>query len=76
MTFKGWIAASAIAVLLAGCTGLAAIRPIVDMEGVDPVKLNRDMAACEDYVASQLISAGNGVSRCMSEKGYKILRWN
>lgn len=62
---------------LAACgTSISGIRPIIDLEGVNMVQHNRDLAACEDYVASQLISAGNGTSRCMSEKGYKILRWN
>lgn len=61
---------------LAGCSGISAARPIIDMEGVDVVKYNRDLATCEDYVSSQLFSPGNGTSRCMSEKGYKILRWN
>lgn len=70
------IAALMIGAGLMGCTGLAATRPVVDMKGVDPVRYNRDLAACEDYVARQFISAGNGVSRCLSEKGYKILRWN
>lgn len=61
---------------LGACTPISGTRPIIDLEGVDMVKHNRDLAACEDYVASQLIVAGNGTSRCMSEKGYKILRWN
>lgn len=73
---KRLMAASAFGAALASCTPISGTRPIIDLEGVDMVKHNRDLAACEDYVSSQLISPGNGVSRCMHEKGYKILRWN
>lgn len=75
VTFKRVIAASVIGVGLAGCgTPISANRPIVDMEGVDVVKHNRDMAACEAWVASQAITFGNATERCMREKGYKILK--
>lgn len=66
----------AAALMLAGCSSVSSQRPLVDLEGVDLAKYQRDMAACEDETASQLVVAGNGVSRCMQAKGYKILRWN
>ena len=62
--------------LLAACSPISASRPIVDMEGVSLVKYNRDLADCENWVASQAFVAGNGVSQCLSDRGYKILRWN
>lgn len=49
-------------------------RPLVDMEGVDPIKHNRDLADCYDRVAAQFISSGNAVGNCMASKGYKVLR--
>jgi hypothetical protein len=58
-------------VALAGCGGGPTPAPIVDMAGVDQTKYNRDLAAC--YDAAPAVSFGNPVSRCMSDKGYKVL---
>jgi hypothetical protein len=58
-------------VSLAGCSTVS--PPIVDMQGVDPVRYNRDLAECTDRINSAPISFGNGVSRCMEDKGYRIL---
>ena len=56
---------------LAGCGETP--RPLVDMEGVDPVKHNRDLAACYDKVGKQFFSWGTDVGDCMASKGYKVL---
>jgi hypothetical protein len=65
-----------LAFILSACTPISASRPIIDLEGVNMVKHNRDLAACEEWVTQQAFVAGNGVSQCMHDKGYKILRWN
>jgi hypothetical protein len=57
---------------LAGCGGPTPV-PIVDMEGVNPVTYNRDLASCVKDNASKALVIGNGVTRCMVGKGYKIL---
>jgi hypothetical protein len=49
-------------------------RPLVDMEGVDLVKHNRDLADCYDKIGKQFFSWGTDVSDCMSSKGYRVLR--
>jgi hypothetical protein len=58
----------AVALVLVGC-GTGPMNPIVDMQNVDPVKYNRDLAECNH--APGVI--GNPISRCMRKKGYKIL---
>lgn len=59
-----------IAVLGIGCGPLPA--PVADIEGVDQVKYNRDLAACyeEKRWATEM---GNPIANCMKAKGYKIL---
>jgi hypothetical protein len=54
----------------ASCNPLPA--PVVDMEGVNPVTYNRDLAACYEE-KKWAIEAGNAISNCMSAKGYKVL---
>jgi len=46
--------------------------PVVDMEGVNPVTYNRDLAACYEE-KKWAVEAGNAVSNCMRAKGYKVL---
>lgn len=55
------------------CTGLP--PPVVDMEGVDQAKYNRDLAACyeEKKFAFEM---GNPITNCIKKKGYKILYSN
>jgi hypothetical protein len=55
---------------LAACGGPVP-EPIVDMTGVDQVQYNKDLADC--YKSIPFIAAGNPVTSCMEEKGYKIL---
>ncbi|WP_162488500.1 hypothetical protein [Azospirillum lipoferum] len=56
--------------ILAGCVTKAE-APIVDMEGVDIVKYNRDLADCE--LSTPVVSLGSHLTKCMHGKGYKIL---
>ena len=58
--------------MVVGCGGPTP-APIVDMEGVDPVAYNRDLAECVKENASKAIEFGNGVTRCIRAKGYKVL---
>lgn len=65
------------AIALAIIMGLAACGgpdpgPVVDMEGVDQVKYNRDLADCynEKRFATEW---GSPITNCMRAKGYKIL---
>lgn len=64
------LSAPVVLTIIAGCATKAQ-APIVDMEGVDIVKYNRDLADCE--LNAPFISAGSHLTRCMHEKGYKIL---
>ena len=57
---------------LSGCGGPTP-TPIVDMTGVDLAVYNRDLAGCVKQEAAKLIVLGNGVTRCMMQKGYRIL---
>ncbi len=59
-----------LALVLAGC-GSATPNPVVDMQGVDPVKYNRDLADCVNN--QPFLALGNPVSTCMRARGYKIL---
>lgn len=69
-TFRLLCIIAGIAAVGIGCGPLPA--PVVDMEGVDQVKYNRDLAAC--YEEKRLtIEMGNAVSNCMKAKGYTIL---
>jgi hypothetical protein len=54
---------------LAACTPVP--QPIVDMTGVDQAQYNKDLAACYDAIPG--FSFGNPVSKCMADKGYKVL---
>lgn len=56
---------------LAGCGETP--RPLVDMEGVDPVKHNRDLADCYNSVGKQFFSWGTDTADCMKSKGYRVL---
>lgn len=64
-------------VMLLAILGLAACgetpRPLIDMEGVDPVKQNRDLADCYKKVGAQFFSWGTDVADCMTSRGYKVL---
>ena len=46
-------------------------EPIIDMQGVDPVQYNRDLADCSQNMP--FAALGNPVSTCMESKGYVIL---
>ena len=59
----------ALAVVMSGCAITPA--PIIDMEGVDLVKHNRDLADCYRNVPT--VGAGNPISKCMAAKNYRIL---
>lgn len=63
------IALVALTLVLGACAPLQ--QPIVDMEGVDPVALNRDLAECNRNKPA--IAWGNPLKTCMSDKGYKVL---
>jgi predicted metal-binding protein len=65
------IAILATFVACGGCTGIQA--PIVDMNGVDQARYNIDLSDCAKRASAMFISAGNPISRCMEERGYKIL---
>lgn len=56
-------------VTVSGCSPVPA--PIVDMEEVDPVQHNRDVADC--YANMPAFALGNPVTNCMRAKGYRIL---
>lgn len=64
------LSAPVVLTILAGCVTKAE-APIVDMEGVDIVKYNRDLADCE--LSTPVVSLGSYLTKCMHEKGYKIL---
>jgi hypothetical protein len=61
--------AAVLATGAAACSTLA--PPVVDMEGVDQVKYNRDLAWCYNNLSG--FEMGNAVTNCMERKGYKIL---
>ena len=46
--------------------------PIVDMTGVDQGQYSRDLAYCTVRDRDTVV-LGNRITRCMREKGYKIL---
>ncbi len=58
------------AALVGACGGPQ--QPIIDMQGKDPVKVERDRAECA-VVASQVFAWGNAITKCMASKGYVIL---
>lgn len=62
-----------VALSLFGCVS-STPQPIVDMQGVDIVQYNRDLAYCETHVP--FFSARNPYSDCLRAKGYKILLHN
>lgn len=62
----------ALGFLLAGCVS-APVPPVVDMAGVDPVRLNQDLAACEEERRNTFFSVGPPLANCMRAKGYKVL---
>lgn len=63
----------ALLVLLAALWGCAGPQPpIVDMTGHDQQTVNRDLAWC--YQHQPFIAAGNPITTCMQNKGYRILQ--
>ena len=58
--------------LLAGCAGRSR-DPIVDMQGVDPVKYQQDLAYCRE-ARKWTLTLGNYMDECLATKGYKILQ--
>jgi len=58
-------------ILLAACAGRAR-DPIVDMQGVDPVKYQQDLAYCREE-RKWTLTLGNYMDECLATKGYKIL---
>ena len=59
--------------MLQACAGLP--PPVVDMEGVNQTKYNRDLAACYEEKKSAF-EMGNAITNCMKQKGYRILYSN
>jgi hypothetical protein len=59
-------------VLLAGCAGRPR-EPVVDMQGVDPVKYQQDLADCQAE-RKWTLTFGNDMDECLEAKGYKILQ--
>ena len=47
--------------------------PIVDMQGVDPVKYEQDLAYCREE-RKWTLTFGNYMDECLATKGYKILQ--
>jgi hypothetical protein len=47
-------------------------NPVVDMQGKDPVKVNRDLAACQMETAD-VFAWGNPMAKCMRAKGYVVI---
>lgn len=68
----GFLVSTVCAIFCFGCAGPSP-APIIDMQGVDPVAYNRDLAECVKRNASKAIELGNGVTRCIQAKGYKVL---
>lgn len=64
-----WMLLAAVTAAIISCSAPQA--PVVDMEGVDPAQHNRDLAEC--YRTMPAIAAGNPITTCMKEKGYRIL---
>ena len=70
----GWVLGSAavfVLMLSGGCYPTP--TPIVDMTGIDQGTYSRDLAKCVDQEGQKVVVLGNGVTRCMKKKGYKIL---
>jgi hypothetical protein len=68
---SGGLTAFGVALCLAlGACG-ATSTPIVDMTSVDQAKYNLDLADCVNHQPA--FAFGNPVTRCMKDKGYKIL---
>lgn len=63
-----WVAS--LAITLAACGPPP--NPVIDMEGKDPVKANRDMAACQ-HETSDVFAWGNPMAKCMRAKGYAVI---
>ena len=59
----------ALAAMIAGCAGPD--LPVVDLEGKNPVQVNRDMATCQTYAAGG--GWGNPIASCMVGKGYTLM---
>jgi len=59
----------------AGCGSANLTPPIVDMSGVDQVKLNRDLAECtrETNDSPVVFHPAQRFDNCMKRKGYTIL---
>jgi len=73
MGYRQQLLLSVVLTALALCACAPTQTPIVDMAGVDLVSYNRDLAWCVQDNASKVLVLGNGVTRCMKDKGYKIL---
>ena len=52
------------AIALTAC-GESIPSPIVDMQGVDPVKYNQDLADCHTIASKTAFAFGNPVTDCM-----------
>jgi hypothetical protein len=59
-------------ILLAACADRPR-DPIVDMQGVDPVKYEQDLAYCREE-RKWTLTFGNYMDECLATKGYKILQ--
>ena len=62
---------SGLLLLLVACAGRRG-DPIVDMQGVDPVKYQQDLAYCREE-RKWTLTLGNYMDECLATKGYKIL---
>jgi hypothetical protein len=65
----------ASAVCLSGCAGHSRLAPpIVDMNGVDPVKYNADISECtRKKENASFVGAATMISDCMADKGYRVI---
>ena len=63
---------SGLLLLLVACAGRRG-DPIVDMQGVDPVKYQQDLAYCREE-RKWTLTFGNYMDECLATKGYKILQ--
>lgn len=67
-TVSAFVIAGALPI--AGCGG-PVLPPEVDMVGVDQAQYQKDLQAC--YRDMPGFAWGNPITKCMKEKGYKIL---
>jgi hypothetical protein len=57
--------------LLTACGFSSPPGPVVDHTGIDEGAYSRDLAAC--YNERPFVTFGAYISRCLTQKGYKVL---